>query len=240
MAQSGPWAEWFKGKNFTTAWGDVNFPVWVEILDPLRDKPLKILEIGSWEGRSAIFFLEFLPNSKITCIDTFEGNEEQAYNLLTEKLNQLESRFDSNLSNYGDRCEKIKSRSIPALDQLAQANRKFDIVYIDGDHRRNAVLIDSLLCWKMVNPGGLVFWDDYLWGKDYPEPERPKGGIDAFLALHENEYVLRGTGHQIVVQKADTPEARQAAEKYGLTARPIPRTWRNFVKFLTRKPIIGV
>lgn len=238
MAQSGPWVKWFKGKDFTTAWGDMHFSVWVEILNSLRDKPLKILEIGSWEGRSAIFFLEFLPNSRITCIDTFEGNEEQAYNSLNEKLNRLEDRFDSNLSSYGDRCEKIKSRSIPALDRLAQANRKFDLIYIDGDHRRNAVLLDSLLCWQMLDNGGLIFWDDYLWGKNYSEPERPKGGIDAFLALHKNEYVLRGTGHQVMIQRTDTPETKLEAESYKLTAKPIPRTWKNFVKFLTRQPII--
>lgn len=152
MAQSGPWLNWFKDKSFTTAWGDVNFPVWVEILAPLRDQPLNILEIGSWEGRSAIFFLEYLPKSTITCIDTFEGNEEQAYESLTENVKKLEDRFDANLANYADRVKKIKGRSIPALDTLHQEKQRFDIVYIDGDHRRNEVLMDSLLSWQMVKP----------------------------------------------------------------------------------------
>lgn len=86
--------------------------------------------------------------------------------------------------------------------------------------------------------GGLIFWDDYLWGQNYPEPERPKGGIDAFLALHNDEYTLRGTGQQIVIQKTDTPESKKQAANYHLTAKPIPRTFKNLIKFLMRKPIV--
>lgn len=238
MAQGGPWLEWFKGKSFTTAWGDLNFPVWVEILEPLRDRQLNVLEIGSWEGRSAIFFLEYLPKSSITCVDTFEGNEEQAYESLTENVKKLEDRFDANLASYTGRVEKIKSRSIPALDKLHQQRRRFDLVYIDGDHRRNEVLMDSLLSWQMLNNDGLIIGDDYLWGQNYPEPERPRGGIDAFLALHNDEYVLRGTGQQIVIQRTNTPESKMQATNYALTAKPIPRTLKNLIKFLTRKPII--
>ena len=36
----------------------------------------KILEIGSYEGRSAIFFLTKFTNSTITCVDTWSGSDE--------------------------------------------------------------------------------------------------------------------------------------------------------------------
>src|SRR4051812_42015606 len=70
---------WFTGKNFSSDWTSGNFTMWRRVLAPLRAEPLRILEIGSWEGRSAMFFLRFFERSSIVCIDTFEGTaEEQA------------------------------------------------------------------------------------------------------------------------------------------------------------------
>ena len=40
------------------------------------DDRVRVIEIGSWEGRSALFFLNFFPRSRITCIDTFAGSSE--------------------------------------------------------------------------------------------------------------------------------------------------------------------
>ena|SRR5215472_17578497 len=45
----------------------------------LRKAPLRIVEIGSWEGRSALFFLKYLPYSSIVCIDTFQGTPEESH-----------------------------------------------------------------------------------------------------------------------------------------------------------------
>jgi predicted O-methyltransferase YrrM len=47
------------------------------LLHSLREKPARIFEIGSWEGRSALFFLNYLPLSNIVCIDPFEASWRQ-------------------------------------------------------------------------------------------------------------------------------------------------------------------
>src|SRR5215510_810415 len=64
---------WFRDKEFTSDWSSGNFTLWGRVFRPLRGKPLRIVEIGSWEGRSAIFFLNFFDQSTITCIDPFDG-----------------------------------------------------------------------------------------------------------------------------------------------------------------------
>src|SRR5262249_32758673 len=69
-------ADWETDKTFSTDWAGNHFFYWAELLHPLREKPIRILEIGSWEGRSALFFLNYLPRSRIVCIDPFEGNVE--------------------------------------------------------------------------------------------------------------------------------------------------------------------
>ena len=41
------------------------------------NKKIKMLEIGSYEGNSSVFFLKYFPNLELTCVDTFEGSVKQ-------------------------------------------------------------------------------------------------------------------------------------------------------------------
>src|SRR5215216_302668 len=127
----------FAGKDLTTDWTSRNYQSWIDILAPLRDQPLSILEIGSWEGRSALFFLNYLPRSKMLCVDTFEGSPEHQNWPLEQRIQQLggiERRFDANLAPFGDRVEKYKEASLVALGRLGLARRRFDLAYVDGSH----------------------------------------------------------------------------------------------------------
>ena len=55
-----------------------------------------MLEIGSYEGRSAIFFLKNFSNSNISCVDTWSGSDE--HNSVNFQL--IEKNFDFNTSFY--------------------------------------------------------------------------------------------------------------------------------------------
>lgn len=223
------WDSWFQNKNFTSDWTSGYYEIWVRHLDKFRDRDVSILEIGSWEGRSAVFFLEFLPRSRITCVDTFEGGAEHA--VLAETAS-IESRFDSNLASYGDRVRKIKSRSFTALDQLAQENETFDLIYIDGSHVRDDVLVDSLLAWRLLAASGICIWDDYIWGvTGAPSAQRPQHAIDAFLEMHSDELQVRHAAAQVIAEKCP---GGQPQNKTHLT---FPRTVGNLMRFLTRQPL---
>jgi predicted O-methyltransferase YrrM len=224
------WESWFRNKSFTADWSSSHFAIWASHLDKLRDRDVSVLEIGSWEGRSAIFFLEFLPRCRITCIDTFTGGPEYAQ-LSDAVVSSIEARFDSNLAPYGARVRKIKSRSLPALDQLAQENKTFDLIYIDGSHARDDVLVDSVLAWRLLAPNGLCIWDDYIWGATLPSAQRPQHAIDTFLELHSNELEVRHSAAQIIVEKC--PGSRPARQ----THLTFPRTPANLMRFFTRQPM---
>jgi predicted O-methyltransferase YrrM len=222
------WDRWFQGKTFTTDWSSGNFVHWARILDRFRDRETRVLEIGSWEGRSAVFFLELLQKSRITCIDTFTGGPE--YSGLEDAVASIEDRFDVNLASYGDRVRKMKSRSVPALDQLGQDNEIFDVVYIDGSHARDDVLMDSILAWRLLTPNGICMWDDYTWGlPDVPSARRPQHAIDAFLDLHSDELQVLETSGQVMVEKR--PGGR--AQRENLFT--FPRTMGNLMRFLRRQ-----
>jgi predicted O-methyltransferase YrrM len=195
-------ARWYEGKTFATDWTSWHFPNWVKWLAPHRDKPLRVLEIGSWEGRSALFFLNHLPRARLVCLDTFEGGQEhQAADDATTFLPQVERRFDTNTAEFERRIEKIKARSADGLIRLGLANRRFDLAYIDGSHRAGDVYSDGALTWPLMKRGGLMIFDDYQW-KMMPEKlDNPKPGIDAFLKAFEGRYRLVHKKYQVAIIK---------------------------------------
>lgn len=196
---------WFHGKSLSTDWTSRFFPLWASIFEARRDEPLSVLEIGSWEGRSAIFFLHYFPRARLTCIDTFRGSRE--HNLdprWIDTCQHIEERFDSNLAEFGERVEKLKSTSTRALARLLADGRQFDLVYVDGSHHSADAQSDAVLSWPMIRKDGIVIFDDYEWSYAVAtEIERPKLGIDSFLLVHPGQYRELHRGYQLIVQKLE-------------------------------------
>lgn len=194
---------YFVGKRFSVDWTSWHFPNWARCLASKRRIGAEILEIGSFEGRSAVFFLNYLLRSRIVCIDTFLGNAEHLdpQSPTFADMLQVEQRFDLNMREYADRCEKITGLSIDELPKLAFANRRFDLIYVDGDHRAAGAYRDACLAWPLLVQGGLMIFDDYLWKPENPELERPKLGIDAFLKTNIGNYKILHSDYQIIVEK---------------------------------------
>ena len=77
----------------------------------------------------------------------------------------------------------------------------FDIIYVDGDHTRAGTLMDSLMCWPILREGGVLIWDDYLWGQELPAADRPQEAVDWFLVQHAKNIEVLHRGYQIAVRK---------------------------------------
>ncbi len=187
MATTEDSTEWFEGKEFSTDWITRKLPNWERQLKRFQGRPIKILELGSYEGRSAIAFLNILPQAHITCIDLFTGS--------------LEQTFDENVREYLPRLEKRKGSVIAALDNLAQEKRKFQVIYVDAGKKRDHVYVMSLLAWPLLRPHGLIIWDDYQWGKDKASEDRPKDAIDKFISEKSEELQVISIGSQVFVRK---------------------------------------
>ena len=193
---------WYAGKSFDFDWTSWHFPNWIPLLEPYRSRTTRVLEIGSWEGRSALFFLNYLPRSRLTCIDTFEGGKEHRSSASSANyLRIVERRFDKNTKPFASRIEKIKAASARALAELGLKQRQFDVCYVDGSHVAADVYSDAILAWPLVARGGLVIFDDYLW-TDMPDPlDLPKPGIDAFLSAIDGQYRIVLNDYQIAIVK---------------------------------------
>lgn len=193
---------WFRGKSLSTDWTSRAFEIWASCLAERRDEPLEVLEIGSWEGRSAIFFLRYLAKCRLTCIDTFRGSREHSENpRWAEALPHIEARFDSNTAEFGARVTKIKDCSTAALARLLAEQRRFDLVYLDGSHHSADVLSDAVLSWALLRDRGLIIFDDYGW-TFYPDAiATPKPAVDAFLAAHRGRYRELHRGYQVIIER---------------------------------------
>jgi predicted O-methyltransferase YrrM len=181
---------------FTTDWVSYNSEMWIEQLKHLKGKPnVHALEIGSFEGRSAIWFLENIlihPGSSITCVDIFE--DKYAY----------EEKFDRNVeaSGFRDKVRKIKGASQKVLRELAW--NSYDVIYIDGSHVAKDVLLDAVLSWDLLKTGGILLFDDYEWQVDrYPPWRRPKLAIDAFTQVFEPYIEVLHKEYQLVLRKKE-------------------------------------
>ena len=135
-----------------------------------------ILEIGSYEGRSCIYFGKKFIDAKITCVDTWSGSDEH----LNIKFQEIENNFDKNILNHlgNDRVEKQKLSS----DVFFKKNNKFyDLIYIDGDHQTDQVNKDINNAWSILNDGGYLILDDYTWWWYSDLNKNPASAINNFI-----------------------------------------------------------
>ena len=191
---------------FTRDWFSIYIPVWKRILD--QEKPRKILEIGSFEGRSACHIIEYGASVadgevSLTCVDTWEGSIEHRQGAGAEaNMNDVERRFDHNTRLALAKAakplalRKLKQKSQYALAGLitAGASESFDLIYIDGSHEAPDVLADAAMAFPLLRVGGTMIFDDYLWSMDRPGAQdvlrMPKPAIDAFMNLYQRKMVV--------------------------------------------------
>ncbi|QLB14269.1 methyltransferase [Mannheimia granulomatis] len=182
---------------FSSDWFSHNIPSLNSIFDYL--KPQRILEIGSFEGRSTVFFiekaLEYQPNVEITCIDSWEGGAEHAG---VWNMGQVEQNFVHNIKltiEHYPTATVHKKRGYShsrMIDLLANGYEGyFDYVYIDGSHEAPDVLFDALLAHRLVRQGGVISFDDYLWSPDNEGEQRHymlvKPAVDHYVNTYQQK-----------------------------------------------------
>lgn len=188
---------------FQRDWFSSTIPEWEMTLSPLRGKPnLAFLEIGSFEGRSAVWLLENIltdQTSTLTCVDTWSGSAEHESTSL--HFDQVESNFDRNIrvTGSGTQVIKVKNFSYKVLPHLKPDS--YDFIYIDGSHKASDVLEDAVLSWRLLKRDGIIIFDDYVWEPQYSELESPKIGVDAFVKCYQDQITIIRESMQYTIQK---------------------------------------
>jgi predicted O-methyltransferase YrrM len=182
------------------------FPTWEPFLKELEGRSAGILEIGSFEGMSACYFLWRLPDARLTCIDTFAGGASFA--ALGKDVSGLEAAFDRNVALVdGSRVRKLVGNSADHLLELVRERRQFDLVFLDGSDLALDVLVDAALSWQLLAPGGLMIFDNYLWRSPLGEDPlfHPAPAIEAFIELVGDHCEVLVKEAQVILRRAARP-----------------------------------
>lgn len=186
---------------FSEDWFSGNIPSWKKQLGRLRGKPLRFLEIGTFEGRSALWVLENIlthPDSKLYVIDHWK--------YVGEHNKQVYETFKKNISPHAAKVHVLKGYSRDMLRGLKAP--QFDFVYIDANRHSQNVLEDAVMSFPLLKPRGMMILDDYTHNKEH-DNMCPRPGIDCFLNTYAGEIEVLHTGWQVVVRKRARPMLRR-------------------------------
>ncbi|MDP2598879.1 MAG: class I SAM-dependent methyltransferase [Candidatus Liptonbacteria bacterium] len=146
-----------------------------------RGDDIKILEVGSWAGQSAVMLASLCKkykSGKVFCIDTWEGAGNIAAYKKRAQGEKIMKLFLRNVraSGAGQYIVPMRGRSDSFYDVLK--SESFDAIYIDGDHSYDGVVSDIKGLRDKVKKGGMLCGDDY---------DCEPGEIDAKYAMAHKE-----------------------------------------------------
>lgn len=159
------------------------------------NKDFNYLEIGSYEGNSAIFVAINFLNSKVYCVDNWHKTEEYINH---KDFLHIEENFNYNTKNYKN-IIKIKTNS----DDFFFENKiNFDAIYIDGYHYGPQVYKDCKNAWKFLKKNGYLILDDFIWNFYKKNEDNPCFVINKFLKeIHQSYKIEKVSNSQIFIKK---------------------------------------
>jgi len=171
---------------FKTDWFSHHAPAWSEQLKILTENEnLRYLEVGVFEGRSFLWVLDNL----------LQGAGAEAIGIDI----RLERRLLKNLELSSDR-EKVtvvEGHSSFILPELY--GKRFQLIYIDGDHGADEVYRDAKLCWPLLDRDGILIFDDYQFNDG---DKKPQAGIDKFLEEVKGQFEVVFSDYQLMIKKS--------------------------------------
>lgn len=147
-----------KKRYFSNDWFAMNRSHLVRLLSGMPSIR-SVLEIGCFEGRSTLFFLDVLPEAQVTVIDPFL-NDGTSFNEDVQDTRCLKI-FLHNTEPFKERVHLKIGKSEAELPRLEHT---FDLIYVDGSHMASTVLQDLLYVGsdRLTHPGSVIIMDDYM------------------------------------------------------------------------------
>ena len=184
----------------------------VQFLPLKTQEEIHFLEIGSFEGKSTVWFLEnILLNEKstITCIDPWttysqNNNSFDSYNKVDSEWNFTDNKntFLHNiyLSGFKNKVIIEQGFSNEILPKFILDKINYDIIFIDGNHTSPFVITDGIMSWYLLKEGGLMIFDDYLWS-DSNSTLSPKLAVDSFINCFRDYIEVIWSEYRLVIKK---------------------------------------
>jgi predicted O-methyltransferase YrrM len=80
-------------------------------------------------------------------------------------------------------------------------NKMFDFIYVDGSHLSFDCYSDLIISWRLLENGGILAIDDYLYNMEGDVVDSPFEGINHFLNKFQKEIKILHKGYRVFLQK---------------------------------------
>jgi hypothetical protein len=199
--------------NFTTDWFTNNLTRWNTIVVPYLNKlgrPIKAMEIGVFEGRSALWTTENIladPNSKIWLVDDWNRFERGV-----PKFRNTWKNFLGNLAVFRQKYARSPKDKIMVVNGVVADTLKsdeikkesFDFIYVDQPKDSRNLMEVLVLSWPLLKKQGLMVVDDYTSSREH-DGSCNKQGMDAFMDLYAPEVKVIHMSWQVMLVKREKP-----------------------------------
>jgi hypothetical protein len=150
-------------------------------------------EIGTWRGES----VANISSVAETCYTLNLSDEEMHALDIDENTIALQGYFSKHLKNV------VHLRQNSLSFDFASLNRKFDLLFIDGEHHYHAVRKDTENVMRhLVHGESVVVWHDYGYTPEHIRFEVLAGILDGTPSeLHPYLYHVAGTKSAVLIRK---------------------------------------
>jgi predicted O-methyltransferase YrrM len=145
------------------------FMAWLVGLAGVR----RCLEVGTFTGYSALAVaLALPPDGTLLCCD------------VSEEWTRIARRFWAE-AGVSDRIEVRLGPALGTLDALLADGRAgtFDYAFVDADKSEYPAYYDRVF--ELIRPGGIMLWDNVLWGGEVIHPEVDDPGVRGIRELNQ-------------------------------------------------------
>jgi predicted O-methyltransferase YrrM len=117
---------------------------YTENLEHLKDKEVKILEIGSYAGSSAAAFTKYFPKSTVYCFDI--------------NISKFDY-FSKNIHVYG--LDINNENKLKKILKKITTEKNFDLIIDDGSHYLSDILFSLKILFKYLKKEGIYVIEDF-------------------------------------------------------------------------------
>lgn len=132
-----------------------------------KNGPVRVMEIGTWLGATAIAMADSMDDVTVHCVDHWEGSKGDCTRTmadLAEEEDGEDAVYKKFLENVGKRLDKKIFPWRGTSERYARMEwpAKFDIIFIDAEHDYENCKADILNWWKHLRDDGVMVGHDFL------------------------------------------------------------------------------
>ena len=167
-----------------------HYHLFLGLKDYFGNKKINILEIGTLVGDFSNFVAKIYDESQITTIDLDES-EDQFKNTYDrdqkEKLKKFLNLRNNNLNKENIDFIKLDS----SLIKEYFIEKKFDLIWVDGDHNDPQVTMDIINSLDLLNKDGIICVDDVILNENFKKTKYVSNESFKTLKKLENQEIIK-------------------------------------------------